>query len=60
MKNSNKFINLPRYKDQEDNGEGGNMKTISRDWDDRENVPFEFSCFIPYNLVSQHSIPGNY
>lgn len=20
--------------------------------------PTEFSCFIPYNLVSQHSIPG--
>lgn len=32
---------------------------IDREWDDRNNIPYEFSCFIPYNLVSQHSIPGN-
>lgn len=55
-----KNTNLSTFQDQEENDEGGNMKAITRDWDDRENVPFEFSCFIPYNLVSQHSIPGNF
>lgn len=31
------------------------------DWiteDEKNASPAEFSCFIPYNLVSQHSIPG--
>ncbi|KNC21436.1 Endoribonuclease Dcr-1 [Lucilia cuprina] len=47
------------FSDQDDIGEGngGNTTTANHDWDDPNFVPLEFSCFIPYNLVSQHSIP---
>ncbi|XP_075148746.1 endoribonuclease Dcr-1 [Haematobia irritans] len=40
----------------DDSGDMNEMK-LEREWDDRSYVPHEFSCFIPYNLVSQHSIP---
>ncbi|XP_013119344.2 endoribonuclease Dcr-1 [Stomoxys calcitrans] len=34
-----------------------NGSKLDYEWDDPKNLPHEFSCFIPYNLVSQHSIP---
>ncbi|KAM7363685.1 endoribonuclease Dcr-1 [Cochliomyia hominivorax] len=47
------------FSDQDDFGEGngGNSTTATHDWDDPNHIPLEFTCFIPYNLVSQHSIP---
>ncbi|XP_061400920.1 endoribonuclease Dcr-1 [Musca vetustissima] len=38
-------------------GCNGSGNKLEREWDDPNYIPYEFSCFIPYNLVSQHSIP---
>ncbi|GBP14030.1 Endoribonuclease Dcr-1 [Eumeta japonica] len=58
--NDRDYQETKNLKDHDDFEDGDCDKTANakHEWDDPNCVPVEFSCFIPYNLVSQHSIPG--